>query len=422
MKANTQSNTINKRFQIPRLGSFFSWFVIFVFVFTSLRGWVVLNLNMPTELVYGFSSMLLILYSTYGFNCRLKIKNTHLTSLRNLMLINGLFGCYYVMGTKLLGGVVDVSVLYVYLLPYIIFLFLRISPDKIHVGFFLIFIGISFSVIDNFRISLSGADGLLYLEEYNTKLRPLVFESMSRSGDYLRVGGYTGSYHDSANILGMLGSYYYVKSIIDKRILCIVIATIALVVMMLTQSAANIIIALTTCIIFTIYIAVKKSTIGIWLLILTIAIVGTLIVSIIPDVLAFSNRVGEDGDWEGITNKLGLEMLVSSSFWLGFGYSTGSEFIRTEAAFLKGVLELGIIPASLLYWILIYPVYIFLSIKSQSFQTLPYLAAIVFGFFSLAHYGSLFRVTNIAIFYAMYALFLINVILDNDPVSEKHGF
>lgn len=192
--------------------------------------------------------------------------------------------------------------------------------------------------------------------------------------------------------------------------------------MMLTQSAANIIIALTTCIIFTIYIAVKKSTIGIWLLILTIAIVGTLIVSIIPDVLAFSNRVGEDGDWEGITNKLGLEMLVSSSFWLGFGYSTGSEFIRTEAAFLKGVLELGIIPASLLYWILIYPVYIFLSIKSQSFQTLPYLAAIVFGFFSLAHYGSLFRVTNIAIFYAMYALFLINVILDNDPVSEKHGF
>jgi hypothetical protein len=422
MKLSKQSNITKNKFSIPSLGGFFSWIVVIIFIFTTLRGWVILNLNMSTELVYGFSSILIILLSAYGFNCRLKIKNTHLTSLRNLMLINGLFGCYYIIGTQLLGGVINVSVLYMYLLPYIIFLFLRISPDKIHIGFFLIFIGISFSVIDNFRISLSGADGILYLEDYNAKLRPLVFEAMSRSGDYLRVGGYTGSYHDSANILGMLGSYYYVKSIIDKSIFFIIIAAIALVVMMLTHSAANIVLALITCLIFTTYIAVKKPTFGIWLLILIIAIVGTLIVSIFPDALAFTDRIGEYGDWEGMTNKLGLEMIVSSSFWLGFGFSTGSEFISTEVAFLKGVLELGVIPATLLYWILIYPVYISLSIKSQSFQTLPYLAAIVFGFLSLAHYGSLFRVTNIAIFYAMYALFLINVILDNDAVSEKNRF
>lgn len=403
-------------------GLFTSWLVVFVLVFSSLRGWTVLNLDVPPSWVYGFSSILIILLSAYGFNCRLKIKNTHLTSLRNLMLINGLFGCYYVMGTQLLGGVVDVPVLYVYLLPYIIFLFLRISADKIHIGFFLIFIGISFSVIDNYRISLSGANGLLYLEDYNAKLHPLVFEDMSRSGDYLRVGGYTGSYHDSANILGMLGSYYYVKSIIDKHIFCIIIAAIALVAMMLTHSAANIVLALITCLIFTTYIAVKKPTFAIWLLILIIAIVGTLIVSIFPDALAFTDRIGEDGDWEGMTNKLELEMLVSSSFWLGFGYSTGSEFINSEAAFLKGVLELGIIPASLLYWILIYPAYIFLRIKSQSLQMMPYLAAIVFGFLSLAHYGSLFRVTNIAIFYAMYALFFMNVIVCKDAVSEKYEF
>jgi hypothetical protein len=420
MKANIQSNKVNNQFPMPTLGRFFSWFVIFVFVLTSLRGWVVLNLNMPTELVYGFSSILVILLSLYGFNCRLRIKNTHLTSLRNLMLINVLFGCYYVMGTKLLGAVVDFSVLYMYLLPYMIFLFLRTSPDKIHIGFFLIFIGISFSVIDNFRISLSGADGLMYLEDYNRKLRPLIFEAMSRTGNYLRVGGYTGSYHDSANVLGMLGSYYYVKSIIDKRIFFMVIATIALVAMMFTQSAANIIIALTTCLIFTTYIAIKKPFIGIWLLLLTFAIVMTLIVSIFPETLIFTNRIGEDGDWEGMTNKLGLEMLVSSSFWLGFGYSTGSEFIGTEVAFLKGIIELGVIPAGLLYWILIYPAYIFLSEKSPAFQALPYLAAIVFGFLSLAHYGSLFRVTNIAIFYAMYALFFMNIIVFKDAVSQKH--
>jgi hypothetical protein len=309
-----------------------------------------------------------------------------------------------------------------YLLPYMVFLFLRTSPDKIHIGFFLIFIGISFSVIDNFRISLSGADGLMYLEDYNTKLRPLIFEVMSRTGNYLRVGGYTGSYHDSANILGMLGSYYYVKSIIDKRIFFMVIGTIALVAMMLTQSAANIIIALTTCLIFTTYIAIKKPFIGIWLLILTFAIVMILIISIFPDLLVFTNRLGAEGDWEGMFNKLELEVLITPSFWVGFGYSTGSEFIQTEISFLKIILEKGIIPAGLLFWILIYPVYVFLRKKAQSFNLLPYLAAIVFAFLSLSHYGSLFRVTNIAIFYAMYTLFFINVIAEEETMSKKYEF
>jgi hypothetical protein len=335
------------------------------------------------------------------------------------MFINAFFGCYYTIVTHLLGGVVDVSVLYLYLLPYIVFLFLRISPEKIHIGFFLIFIGISFSVIDNFRISLSGNEGLLFLEDYNKKLRPSVFEAISRSGDYFRVGGYTGSYHDSANILGMLGTYYYVKSIIDKHIFYIIIAAIALIAMTLTQSAANITLALITCVIFTTYIAIKKPTFGVWLIILITAITGTFIVSIFPDVLAFAVRIGQHGDWEGMNNKLELEVMTSFSFWLGFGSITGSEFISTEIAFLKGILELGIIPASLLYWILIYPVYIFLRLKSQSLQMMPYLAAIVFGFFSLAHYGSLFRVTNIAIFYAMYALFFMNIIVDKNAVPQK---
>ena len=420
MKVNTQSNTIKNQFPIPRLGGFFSWFVIFVFVFTSLRGWVVLNLNMPTELVYGFSSMLIIVLAVYGFNCRLRIKYVHLTSLRNLLLINGLMGIYYVLGTKLLGGTVDVSILYIYLLPYIVFLFIRVPIDKLHTGLFLIFIGISFSVIDNFRISLSGADGLLYLEDYNVKLRPLIFEAMSRTRDYLRVGGYTGSYHDSANILGMLGSFYYINSILNRSMVHIIIAIVAFVAMAITQSAANIVIALFTSFIFTIYIAAKKPTIRLWLLLLVIMVIVILIISIFPDILVFTDRLGAEGDWEGMGNKLGLEVLITPSFWVGFGYSTGSEFIRTEIGFLKGILEQGIIPACLLFWILIYPAYIFLRKKSQSFKSLPYLAAIIFGFLSLAHYGSLFRVTNIAIFYAMYALFFINVIVDNDDISEKN--
>lgn len=405
---------VNSQSRPHKLGALASYFVVFVLAFISLRGWVVLNLNVPTEVVYGFSSMLIIALAMYGFNCRFRIKDSNLTLLRNLLIVNLLMGTYYIMSTKLLGGVVDISVMYMYVLPYIIFLFLRISAKKLHMGLFLIFVGISFSVIDNFRISLTGADGLGYLEEYNTKLRPLVFEAMSRSGDYFRVGGYTGSYHDSANILGMLGSYYYVKSIIDRSWLTIISAMIALGAMTFTQSAANIVLALFTCLIFTIYIAVKNPTFGTSILLLAIAVMVSFITSTFPEVLVFTDRVGADGDWEGMGNKLSIDVLFTPYFWVGYGYTAGSEFIKTEIGFLKGILELGLVPACLLYWILIYPAYIFVKSKSQSIAPLPYLAAIVFGFLSLAHYGSLFRSTNIAIFYAMYALFFINVIADKE--------
>lgn len=418
--ASEQSHVTNNQFFAHRIGVIGSWFVIFVFVFTSLRGWAVLNLALSAELVYGFSGALIIFLASYGFSCRFRIRDRRLTSLRNLLLINGLMGFYHVAGTKLLGGALDVSAVYTFLLPYIVFLFFRISVDKIHLGLFLILFGISFSVISCFIISISGDGGIVYLEEYNEKLRPLILGgNMSHTGDYLRVGGYTASYHDSANILGMIGSYYYIKSIINKSILYIIIATVAFFAMMLTQSAANIILALITCIIFTIYIGIKKPTTGTWLIILIIAIVGTLIVSMFPEVLIFSKRVGEDGDWEGMAAKLGLDMLFNFSFWVGFGYSTGSEFVTTEVAFLKGILEHGIIPATLLYWILIYPVYVFIKSKSDSLELLPYLAAIVFGFISLSHYGSLMRVTNVAIFYAMYALFFIKLITDKNNILKE---
>lgn len=421
MIAGSPGNIINSQFHTHKLGALASYFVVFVLVFTSLRGWVVLNQKVPPAVVYGFSSMLIIALAMYGFNCRFRIKASNLTLLRNLLTVNLFFGIYFIVSAKLLGGSIDAGVFYHYFLPFILFLFLRISAGKLHVALFLIFIGISFSVIDNFIISLTGADGLAYMEEYNTKLRPLVFDAMSRTGAYLRVGGYTASYHDSANILGMLGSYYYVKSIIDKSWLKIIIAIIALGAMTLTQSAANIIIALFTCLMFSMYIAVKKPTVGIGICLLTIAFIVTFIASIFPEVLVFTDRVGADGDWDAMRKNITLEIFLSPHFWIGHGYIGVGEDLGTEVAFLGGILQLGIVPACLLYWVLIYPAYVFFASKSRSFAALPYLAAIVFGFLSLMHYGSLFRSTNIAIFYAMYALFFINVITDKESKLAQAG-
>jgi hypothetical protein len=403
---------LNNQSYAHKLGMLSSYFMVLVLVFASLRGWLVLNLNAPTEVIYSFSSMMIIALAMYGFTCRFKIKDRNLTLLRNLLLINLILGIYNIIGSKILGGAIDISVFYIYILPYSIFLFLRISVKRLHAGLFLIFFGISFSVISNFIISLTGADGQAYLEEYYTKLRPLVFDAMSRTGAYLRVGGYTGSYHDSANILGMLGSYYYIKSIINRNWLTIIIAIIAIGAMTLTQSAANIVMLLFVCFIFTIYIMFKNFSIKIGILLFTIMIIVNFLILMLPELLVFKARIAPDGDWDGMLHNINWKIFLSPYFWFGFGHIVSGESIPTEVAFLSGIFQYGIFHACLLYFVLIFPAYVFFVKKSGSLTVLPYLAAIVFGFFSLAHYGSLFRVTNIGIFYVMYALFFINIIDD----------
>ena len=94
--AGKSDNLTGDQFLMHRIGVFGSWFAIFVLVFASVRGWAVLNLNISPALVYGFSSLLLIVMAGYGFNCRARIKDVHLSTLRNLLLINGVFGFLYV--------------------------------------------------------------------------------------------------------------------------------------------------------------------------------------------------------------------------------------------------------------------------------------------------------------------------------------
>ena len=59
----------------------------------------------------------------------------------------------------------------------------------------LITLAISLSVIDNFVETVTDPYGYDAVVEYNMKLRPDVYQSQSlrRTGDFFRVGGYTGS-------------------------------------------------------------------------------------------------------------------------------------------------------------------------------------------------------------------------------------
>ncbi len=124
-----------------------------------------------------------------------------------------------------------------------------------------------------------------------------------------------------------------------------------------------------------------------------------------PILTGFLDRVGSQGDYEGMTNALSLDMLGSIHFWFGHGYTFDSEFLITEVALVKGIHQFGLIVAIIIYSVLLYPIWFYVRNPNILFKNLPYLVPILFGFMSLLHYGSLFKITNIGIFYLFYALF-----------------
>jgi hypothetical protein len=395
--------------------SFHGLLAFLVLVYSSLRGLVILWINVPVSVVYGSSLFFLLLFSVYGYRVRSRYDDIVLSRIRSLLLINFFFGVYFILSDTLLRGDFDVSYLYVFLLPYIIFAFINVPVKLIEGAFFVISIGLALSVFDNYiHVVLQGA-GREYLVEYNTRLRPDIVTLVSRTGEYSRIGGCTGSYHDSANILGMLGAYYYVKFFVCRSLKAFAMGFLVFVPMVMSHSAANIALFVLTLLLFLLYLMYSKGNVKLIFFIVLGLNAFVAFFAEFPQLLSFLVRLGPEGDWEGMFNSLSPKMLTSPFFWFGHGYAFNSDYVKTEVAFLKGIFEYGVFTALLLYLVLLYPLKLFIK-RRRSLNLLPYLAPVIFGFLSLLHYGSLFRSTSIGLFYAMYSLFL------SQYISSRHEF
>jgi|MDTB01.1.fsa_nt_gb hypothetical protein len=378
--------------------------VCFLIAFFSLRGWFVLNLNIPTSFIYPVSAVMMTLLSIYSFYNIHIFKDSNLLSLKKIFLFNIFFGVYFIFSEVFMGSI-SISLIYVFLAPYLFFLFIRIPIPSSHLTIFIIATGICFSILHNYYNVLSGS-GYDYIRQYNMILRPDLGEyNISRSGDFIRVGGYTGSYHDSAHILGMLTTFFYTYFLINRVRKYLLFSILTLVCLLMTLSAANILIAIFCCILTTIYILYKQRSFAIYMFILIFVISIYLIFPLFPILTGFLDRVGSQGDYEGMTNALSVDMLSSIHFWFGHGYIFESELLITEVALIKGIHQFGLIVALIIYTLLLYPIWFYVRNPNALFKNLPYLIPILFAFMSLLHYGSLFKVTNIGIFYLFYALF-----------------
>jgi hypothetical protein len=391
---------------------FWSLLVGLLLVLASVRGALVIHFNLPPIIVYRSCALLLIILAIYGHIIKCRYKNQDLIILRNFMKLNILLGLVNVVVDKIIGMPSSVALLYLYLAPYIVFLFMRVPTNYLNVAIVIITLAISVSVTDNFIDTLSGQSGIQKVFDYNSKLRPDVFRALSRTGEFIRPAGYTGSYHDSANILGMAVCFFLIKFFVNKKIHDLGIFIVALLSLTLTQSAANIIISLATLLIFCIYLLAKNITVSTYFYSMIAMMFVIILIISLGDVMGiFTQRFGAGADWAGMLAHLDLDSFISAIPYFIVGHATafGSNMIHTEIGMLGTALELGIVHVAILYGILLFPFYLFLKSKNFCIEALPSLAAITFGFLSLLHYGSLLRVTSVFLFYAFYTICLINI-------------
>src|SRR3990172_11103835 len=133
-----------------RLNSVWSWSVAFIVVMGSIRGLLVINFDAPAAIVYMLTAGSLLSLAAYGWITRGWYKHSELTWLKNLLKLNLVLGVVNEVVDRFLGVPFDPSVLYLYLAPYVIFLFLRVPSYYFNVVIIVVTIAISGSVMGNF--------------------------------------------------------------------------------------------------------------------------------------------------------------------------------------------------------------------------------------------------------------------------------
>lgn len=320
-----------------------------------------------------------------------------------------------------------IPVIFTGLLPFCIYALIKI-PERVVIptlGFLTLVVAVS--VIADFILinTLFVPDGFNLAVHWQKLLRPGVFESYGSTGAYGQTGmlyrpnGLFGFRpHDSGNILAILSVYWFAMFFrVERNELLVAVVTVtALIALVLTQSASNIIAGLVG-VVFVMAVVLKNTTLrdsaprlSVFLAILAVLLLLLYIYGVRPGaVLHWVRRVSiQYGDWQNMTNlgmgNWGNDLLA---LLVGHGETLGLSRIVSvsEIGFVKGLAEFGVFNYFVFLSMLFYPAAIFLfgKFRGRELLVLPYVAAVMVGVLSLWHYGSVMRATNIFVFFALYS-------------------
>lgn len=423
------------------------YFWSFVIVLASVRGFFVLHFDLPATLIYITSSALLISIGLLSIGT-LVTKNGYksFVLLKNAIKLNMIFISFYMIVTVFIFGMNSYDFLYFFCIFPVIFNLIKFE-EKFLTGI-VVFIILT-TVLGVFYIYIIGVTGGFdVFSAVKLKLRPGEL-SYSRIDENLLSFGYQGSHHDAANILVMCGIFLLSKVLSShgfySRYSSLVGYFLATASILVTGSASNSVIFFSMSIITCWMQGIKKS----YVMILT----GFFFVlSFGPDISEYfffiqkitSHHELVDG---GMLKALDLDSILRSihSIVFGFGYVLNVPLIVSEVAFVKMLINFGVVPFCILVFISLSPIYynykIFNNIQSRmqlfrnnrlffryknlvkvnlehrrqlSCAVMPVIA----GALTLLHYGSLFRVTSIGLFCVFLAIYFKKYLFLRDKLNE----
>jgi hypothetical protein len=422
-------NTIRTDDYSARL-TFLSVFALFVLVFSVTRGLVPL-LTQSARLAspaYYTATSLGIGLSCYGIYEAL-FRNSNAIGVwpRRLLIANLLLHLYWMGPLIVLRPNMEVltGLVYTGVLPFSIYAFTKIREKILVSALVLLTIVVAGFVIYDFIAlnTLLIPDGASRAFERQLLLRP-EFTGFSRTGILLRAGGLlsatnaSGSLlpHDSGNMLAIFMTFWLAILFQpgSRKSLPALLAIAALIALLFTQSASNIIAGLVgVFFILAAHLGIASSTAVLvpFLAILAaaiIAIFGFIYYELDIDMLwGWAARFGSEGDWEGMTHfELVNPWLDLFTMLFGHGQTLNLTQLQiVEQGIIKILVEFGLVHWIVLMSLLIFPIVHFFSRGARMYRhrAVPYVAAILVGVLSLWHYSSVLRATNIFVFFALYA-------------------
>jgi hypothetical protein len=428
------------------------FFYSLIIIFASTRGAFVYHLNLPSNLIYLASSFLLLSAGVLSLRTML-LDRLLLSSLKKAIIfyfcIMSLYCTIFVFFSKLSA----ISTLYYFVIFPIIFKLIRFDLKSLKMIVHSITIITAIGVVYFYYLGLNF--NALAIEEAVRILRPSYgpykeFLGYSRIGDNILSIGYQASHHDAANILIMCAIFYLSIAINSLKkfieLLSILIFFLLVLIILLTGSVANIIV-MTMVSSLGLVFYIRKYILLVPIIVTLTLVYLPLISEYFSDYTYFIEKLnycqscmGTGIEKGGMFAVLNIESLYASliTIFFGFGDLLRTPFVITEVGFLRALNNIGIIPFTLLMFIMMSPFYyaysfhrnnirgakkiintnshisIFKFIQSSKVRTqrlyvisLPVLA----GILTLLHYGSLFRVTSIGLFCVFIAISLKEYLL-----------
>jgi hypothetical protein len=417
-----------------------------VLILSLLRGLIPLLIDglIETKYIYFFISGIFLIYTSYSI---VTINKTLIPIQLKLLLISNLF--FYILWL-----VVDFSAegdpfffISLAIFPFLLVFFFFVPVNTFNkVIFFLIPIIVSAVIIDYLlinsdiftgNITIYGSSGESTGFELREKLRYLILTenvapshhlnpfnridgSFNPTGTSYRSVGLTGDEHDTSCILVMLSSFLLGLNTGYTKYKIVLLPLIYLS-LFFTAATTNILIAIIIAGIMIIYKLNKKFLIK--LLILTF--IGLFFgYTFLPSFMDFLTI-----PFMKISNKEIMGLMFSKQVESNFtdellnillGHTSNlqiSQFGKiTEFGVLRVLYNAGLFPFCSLVALWLFPLILFLKTdKYTKNRMLPYVAGFYGGLFTLVHYGSILRTSNIVLFYSFFGMSIRMYVL-----SRKH--